>query len=236
MTLKSADRSDHPIAVESLPVVTDAASRACLSCHGPCCYEHNVSVSAADLRRLARGLAVPWQSLADIDHHPIGLFEGFRLDRGARHYYFLLKRRESGACLLLVEIDDRHRRCGVHALRPMPCRRYPLVDSDGPDGAELGAHAICPPEQAAIYRAGIGELRALVDEPQAERALYKRVLERWDQLARITPADAPLTPDDFYTWVCRVYDVIDALRTPERGDWQPDAYLRVDAFPLPGLD
>ncbi len=220
--------------VTSLPVL-DAASRACMSCHGPCCFGHSVPISGGDLWRLARGLGVPWQALVELDHHQIGLFDGFRLDRGARHYLFVLKRRASGACHLLIEIDDQHRRCGVHALRPMACRRYPLVDSDAPDGAEFGAHAICPPEKAEIYRAAIPDLRAQIDEPQGERALYQRVLWRWDHLARVTPTDAAMRPDDFYDWVSRVYDAIEPMRSGDRGAWQPAAYLLVDEFPLPGF-
>ncbi len=146
--------------VTRLPVL-DAASRACLSCHGPCCFEHTVPISGYDLWRLSSGLGVPWASLVELDFHTIMLYDGFRLDRGPRHWFFKLQRRESGACKLLVEIDDTHRRCGAHALRPGPCRRYPLVGGD--DAVEYGAHARCPEPQAAMYRAAAAGLASMVD-------------------------------------------------------------------------
>jgi Fe-S-cluster containining protein len=213
-----------------LPVL-DAASRACLSCHGPCCLEHVVPVSGYDLWRLARNLGVPWASVVELDFDKMPLNDGFRLDRGPKHYYFTLKRRESGACQFLVEIDGGYRRCGVHALRPGPCRRYPLVPSG--DGVELGNHAVCPEPQAAMYRAALGELRHLVDEPEAERALYHRVLERWDLLARFVPVETPLTFDQFYDWIARVYEAIEPLREGARESWQPRAEALAGEFPLP---
>jgi len=218
-----------------LPVL-DAASRACLSCHGPCCFEHVVPITAYDLWRLARNLGVPWASLVELDFHKIALNDGFRLDRGPKHYHYLLKRRESGACLFLVEIDDTHRRCGVHALRPGPCRRYPLVPADGEGGVEFGNHAICPEPQAAMYRAALGELRHLVDDSEAERVLYHRVLARWDLLARFVPVETPLSFDQFYEWIARVYEAIEPLREGPRAEWQPRAEALADEFPLPEIN
>lgn len=211
----------------------DASSRACLSCHGPCCFEYTVPISGFDLWRLAHNLGVPWASLVELDFHKIALYDGFRLDRGPKHYFFKLKRRESGACQLLVEIDGGYRRCGVHALRPGPCRRFPLVPSDGPDGVEFAEHADCPAPQAAIYRGALAELRHLVDEPEADRALYHRVLARWDLVPRFVPVETPLTVDQFYGWVSRVYQAIEPLREGARADWQPRAEALASEFPLP---
>jgi hypothetical protein len=214
----------------SLPVL-DAASRACSSCHGPCCFEYTVPVSGYDVWRLSSGLGVPWSSLVELDFHTVMLYDGFRLDRGPKHWFFKLKRRESGACLLLVELDDTHRRCGAHALRPGPCRRYPLFGGDG--GVELVEQAICPAPQAAMYRAAAVELAWMIDEPERDRALYHCALGRWDQLARVIPVDQPRTVDQFLDWIARVYQAIEPLRHGPRADWQPRAEALAAAFPLP---
>jgi hypothetical protein len=214
-----------------LPVV-DAATRACASCHGPCCFEHVVPISGYDLWRLARGLGVPWEALADTGVHRVPLFAGFRLDRGPDHHFFQLRRRASGACQLLVELESGHRRCGAHGLRPGACRLYPLVP-DRELGAALGEHAVCPDEPRAIYQGAAGELRALVDEDGADRQLDARARARWDVLARRVPVEAPLAVARYVEWTAHLYEAIERLRTVERGDWQLAAYALVDKFPLP---
>jgi Fe-S-cluster containining protein len=217
-----------------LPVL-DAASRICLSCHGPCCFEHAVPVTGYDLWRLTANLGVPWASLVELGFEKSALYDGFRLDRGPKHYHFTLKRRASGACEFLLELGDAYRRCGVHALRPGACRRYPLVPSDVPDGVEFGNHAICPEPQAARYRAALVELRPQAEEPDAEHGLYRHLLSRWDLLARFVPVETPLTVDQFCDWAAGVYQAIEPLREGARADWQPRAEKLVEEFPLPDV-
>jgi Fe-S-cluster containining protein len=222
--------------VNRLPVL-DAASRACHACHGPCCFEYSVPVTGFELCRLASGLGVPWRAIADLSSERDARHDAFRLDRGPAWHLFVLKRRASGACLFLVEIDDTHRRCGVHPLRPGPCRMYPLVVGD--DGLEIGEAALCPAEPAAIYQDALVELRPIADERLADRALYRRALARWEALAARTPAARPLTAEIFVDWIGRLAAALDPLRNTERGErgergaWQPAAYLLIDAFPLP---
>jgi Fe-S-cluster containining protein len=162
-------------------------------------------VSGFDLVRLCRGLGVPWDRLVELRHTDFPAFDGFRLDAGPRHHHFVLRRRENGACLLLVEIDDKHRRCGVHALRPDACRRYPLV-LDGSGAISLAEHARCPEPQARAYAAGAEDLRAAIAATEEERALYAIAVARWDQRART--ASMPLAPSLFLTWIGAVSDAL----------------------------
>jgi Fe-S-cluster containining protein len=212
-----------------LPVL-DAGSHACAGCHGPCCLHHEVPISGHDLWRLVRGLSVPWRDLVEVDADTHPLYDGFRLDRSSRYHYFRLRRRAHGACQLLVEIEGGHRRCGVHALRPSPCRLYPLVPALDAPFAEFSGHAQCPPPQAAAYRAAADELLPLVDDESAERMLWARVIDRWE--LRAMCAAQPIAVDDFVSWLGALYDRVDELRTTERGDWQLAAYALVDQFPL----
>ncbi|HEY7954966.1 MAG TPA: YkgJ family cysteine cluster protein [Polyangia bacterium] len=218
----------------SLPLLGDPATSACAGCAGDCCVQHVVPLSGYDLWRLSGGLGVPWDALVEIaeERHPLHF--GFRLDRGAVHYHFRLKRRASGACQLLLELPGGHRRCGVHGLRPGACRVYPLVARDPErDTLSIGGHAICPPERAARYLEAAPSLRSLLDEDGADDALYLRVLGRWDELARHTAVERPRTLDEFLGFIDKAYRAIEPLRAPERGAWQPAAYLLVDRLAVP---
>jgi Fe-S-cluster containining protein len=191
-----------------LPVL-DAGSRACASCHGPCCLAYIVPINGFDLVRLARGLGVPWERLVDLGFEDFPACDGFRLDGGPRHYHFRLKRRENGACILLLEIDETHRRCGVHALRPDGCRRYPLLALDDGSIGFAEDHAVCPEPQAQAYREARAELGPAVLATAEEREFYRQAVMYWDRRARREPRGAPLPVAVFVDWITNVYDTRD---------------------------
>lgn len=186
-------------------------------------------IGGYDLYRLTRGLGLPWRAVAELEQHRNSLFEGFRLDRGSVHHSFLLRRHDSGACRFLLDLDG-HRRCGVHALRPAPCRVYPLVQ-----GGELGEHAVCPDglrQRWAAAGAAGAHAETLADDT-AERVLYGRVRERWDLAAMRIPVERPLDADRFIEFLDGVYGAIDPLRSGARAAWEAEAARLIDEFPLP---
>jgi Fe-S-cluster containining protein len=194
-----------------------------------------VHLCGHDLWRLMRGLDLPWTAIAELAPlYPSPPPICFRLDRGPPRHCFTLRRKPSGPCHFLLELHGGLRRCGVHALRPWACRAYPLeVGRDAPDGA-LVFHAACPTNGLQKYVAALPELRPVLHDDRGEWLLYREVLRRWDQLAERVPEERPLTPDLFVEWTNRLYDGLEPLRRPERGEWQLDAYRFVAEFPLPG--
>jgi Fe-S-cluster containining protein len=181
-----------------LPLV-DPATDACRGCVTACCMEHEVEVNGFDLLRLLRGLGLPWDAVARIEGQASPMFFGFRLDSGPTHFHFFLRRRPSGACQFLLELDGGHRRCGVHALRPGACRIYPLLASEG--GSIVGSHVLCPPERRAMYEAARPSLQSLVDDDKAAQSRWALAIEAWDQTARTVPRESPLSPADLLAWL-----------------------------------
>lgn len=225
-----------PIA-HSLSVV-DPATHACSGCHGKCCVHHTVPLGGHDLYRLARTLELPWRDLVELEEHRIALHDGFRLDRGPVHYSFVLRRRESGACVLLLELPGGHRRCGAHGLRPDACRIYPLTRPPAPldpsatePRATLGGHVICPAPRLAIYRQSLPRLAPLLDEDDAERELYACVLARWDVLARTVRKNQTLPAERYVDWLFALYEELEPLR--EQKNFADAARAVVGEYPLP---
>lgn len=215
----------------------DPAARACATCHGMCCEVYTVAPSAIDLLGMMRALSLPWDAIAHVAEHPIPLDHGFRLDESDRRSAFLLRRRPEGACQFLLVLEGGQRRCGVHAVRPAACRTYPVGRLwHGPDDASalFREDAICPPEpQAEIYREAAPSLLPLIDADEAERALYRRILNRWDAWAARKPIAQPARIEELLAWVDDLSQKIAPLRTGPAGAWQPAAYQIVDDWPWP---
>lgn len=219
--------------------VIDPATHACSGCHGKCCVHHTVPLGGHDLYRLARTLELPWRDLVELEEHRIALHDGFRLDRGPVHYSFVLRRRENGACVLLLELPGGHRRCGAHALRPDACRIYPLTRPPAPSDGQaattprvaLGGHVICPAPRLAIYREALPALAPLLDEDDAERELYALILARWDLLARVVRKNQTLPAERYVDWLFALYEKLAPLRAQKK--FADAARAVIGEHPLP---
>ena len=219
----SPPMSDVPAHLVVLP---DAP---CDGCHGRCCAEHRVPIDGFELVRLWRAVGGAWRDLVDLECRRTPLFFGFRLDAGAEHWSLYLRRRDDGACRLLVGPVGAQR-CGVYAARPGACRSYPAaLDDDG--RPFVSGHAICPPERASAWAALLRRDAAIYDD-LADRELWAHALARWDLAVR----RAPRTADEFVSWIGSLDASIERLRAGERGAWQLAAYACIEAFPLPVSD
>jgi hypothetical protein len=182
-----------------------------------------VMLSGYDLWRLQRALGVPWDDLVTVG---VAFGDGFRLDGGPTRYGFRLKQKPSGACTFLVELPGGHSRCGVRGTMPAACRVYPYHVNLVEEWYDVyfGGNAVCPPAEAYQWKQRAPSVLPQLDEEVGERALYQRVLARWD-----TRVEAPVEAEAFVRFTARVYEAIEPLRRGERGEWQPAAYQLVDA-------
>ena len=216
----------------SLPVVSPSP---CFGCTTRCCFEYIVPINGHDLWRLCRTLALPWSELVTVRKTPDDWAESFTLDGGTDRYAFLLRKRRDGGCAMLMSLGGDQYRCGVHDARPLACRVYPFHPAwRAPTGVDFTQHALCPPPQRARFDAARGSFADDVVDQLGERALYVRVVSRWDEAARHRPHAAPYTIDDYVRWTLALYDELAPLRTTApRTTWQRRAEAWIAVYPLP---
>jgi Fe-S-cluster containining protein len=215
-----------------LPLAPDESP--CFGCSTPCCVEYVVPISGHDLWRLTRALGVPWQELVTLRRTPDDWVESFRLHAGGERQAFLLRKKPSGGCALLLELPDGSQRCGAHAARPLACRVYPFHSAwRAPTGIDFVPHALCPTIQRARYELRKGAMADEVIDTLAERALHIRAVERWEIAAGERTADSAFTADEYVAWLFRVFEAVEALRAGRREQWQPRALALIAGFLLP---
>ncbi|HNV70675.1 MAG TPA: YkgJ family cysteine cluster protein, partial [Candidatus Ozemobacteraceae bacterium] len=118
-------------------------SHPCLDCAVSCCQAFRIYVTAFDLSRISQRLGVapsefclPVQCAGDnLDHRHLA----FSL--GAEEHFLLGLRRRRQGCLFLMRIGHQ-RRCGIHDVRPLVCRSYPLAPYR--QKPVMARQALCP--------------------------------------------------------------------------------------------
>ncbi len=167
--------------------------KACTRCRtARCCTVFDPELTGPDLVRLATALAVPplaFCRLAPVRADDAGP-DGIRLG-GIETWEIRLRRTPAGEvpfpggarrCLFLMHLAPGIERCGVHPVRPMLCRTFPAAR----DAERLHvepAPAVCPeeawkglpPPEPELVAA----LEATFDAADAERARWRRFLDRW---------------------------------------------------------
>ncbi len=99
----------------------------CATCAGRCCREYRVQVTAADVRTLAAGTALPPADFVKLEECEADK-PGFRLRPGGpSNELHLIRHATTGGCVFLMEISPGLARCGVYAARPMVCRNFPTA-------------------------------------------------------------------------------------------------------------
>ncbi len=86
----------------------------CFRC-GVCCTKYHVHVSSLDAQRIVDVLGITWEEWLDKYTEP----------RWPRCDSYLLKRRDSGACIFLDEVEgNKLYTCRIHPFRPSSCREW----------------------------------------------------------------------------------------------------------------
>lgn len=108
----------------------------CTMCRSrSCCYHYRVSLTMADVRRIARALDLSPAQFTDYLESDGAAEQTFILDTSGTRYELILARsaepRRRGGCTFLVRTNEGVHRCGLGALRPHQCRLYPAFVEDG---------------------------------------------------------------------------------------------------------
>lgn len=166
----------------------------CAACTGDCCRRYKVGVTVADVRRVASGTAL----------HPeefITLLEdetGFRLrPDGPAFDLYLVRRKETGGCVFLMEIASGKARCGVYAHRPLVCSNFPTTLERG--AVAIRQDTVCGPDSWNLAAMELNTYRRDIERNRAAWSEHLRVVEAWN-----TAVDArrrERTPRELYDYL-----------------------------------
>lgn len=166
--------------------------RACDVCPARCCKSFAVELSLPDAVRFMDMLGLPFWAglrvLASTNPHAFAVEHDERMEHGLHAFagtaHLALRRTESGACGMLVDIGG-FERCGVYAARPAICRLYPLTWTS--ETARGGPGAILCPVPYAVTDAAERRFTADVEAAIAGWELHDEIVA---QLGPAKPLDA----------------------------------------------
>jgi hypothetical protein len=168
-----------------------------------CCVERTVRPTGGDIWRIATALQLrPERFLRAIPADPPD--DGFLLASHRAPQHLALARRPAkwrqGACAFLMLLGDDVARCGLGALRPLPCQAFPASAGSGaPHLAEAGACTCRSWTLADLDRPAVAALLAREAE---ERALDRQIVAQWNQSA----AGAEATLAEAAAYMLRAYE------------------------------
>jgi hypothetical protein len=146
-----------------------------------CCTLRTVLPTGGDIWRIATALQAPPESfLRAVPAEPPD--DGFRLASHASPQRLALARRPAklrqGACVFLLQLGDDAARCGLGALRPLPCQTFPAVGpAVAPSVAEQHGCTCRVWTLADIDRAAVA---ALLEREASERELDRQIAAGWN--------------------------------------------------------
>ncbi len=173
----------------------------CTGCEVDCCSHHVLPLSVVDAWRIHSELKLPFADFAALVPYPADApVWPVRLAKGRRALLALRRRRSS--CIFLHRIGP-HRRCAIHALRPMACRLFPfLPDADAQQKAPEGMMAQLPPSECPGRwprdGAAVAELDVMLAENEKNQDIDQQVLRIWHRQMNM-----PHNRDNFYIFLAQ---------------------------------
>ena len=177
-----------------------------LSCAAKrCCSVRTVRPTGRDIWRIATQLQVPPESFLRTVPAGNASEDAIVLDPHAQPVQVALARRavkgRQAACVFLMYVRDDLARCGLGALRPLPCQAFPAVRSGGMLDVREDHGCTCRAWTTAdLDRAAAAVLLA---EEADERERDRRLLQRWN--AQVMAADAAYTLADYCRYLVDAY-------------------------------
>lgn len=218
----------------------------CDGCDARCCRSYTVHVTGSDAYRIASGTGLEMIQFVGYLPQAERTDTGFLLEPGGPTYDLILETAPSGdarkPCLFLrVDPQTGAGRCGIYALRPGACRRFPAMRLDAAGDGAIGVRdgIVCPEGAWDGYPIDRLSWRVALAREERERELHAVVVAEWNARVEAARETAPRTVEqyldhlsDAYRWITRMRH---ALRPRESAG--PALLLRVGEalreFPRP---
>jgi Fe-S-cluster containining protein len=199
-------------------------SDTCATCNGNCCYNVIVRIMGYDAWRIKRAQALDFSQFVAAEPEADPKSDAFRI--GDAHYALFLAKNPAvpTACTFLMLFPDEICRCGIYAERPRVCSVYPMTLRFG--AVDLRSDVVCKASNWDMATLSYPKWRRALLEHNLESVAYFRVAQHWNHAA---PADATLA--DYYGYVERCFDRIDALRSDLGDDFEDLILHWQDASP-----
>jgi Fe-S-cluster containining protein len=218
----------------------------CDGCDARCCSSYAVHVTGEDAFRIARGTGLDMARFLAFRPQVERTDAGFLLERGAPTHDLVLETARTDdarkACLFLErDAATGEGRCGIYALRPGACRRFPAVrldDREGGGRVAVREGIVCPDGAWDCYPIDRLSWRVALAREGRDAELYAVVVGEWNARIEASRPNGPRTFEQFLDRLSDVYAWLAHLRRalPPRDCAGPGLLLRVgDALrELPG--
>lgn len=186
-------------------VTHSSIERTCLACREKrCCHYYRVSLTGADVWRIARHLQLPWydyivyQAMEEREARYFLLqSDGVYYDMWLHHTEYA---QEGTPCVFLVSTNDHHAVCGLGSLRPTQCASYPVYEAND-------VISLINDTEGCVRAWSYGDIdqreRQQVHRMNDELRVYEALVADWNQ--RITSRQLRFGFDEFYAYLMNEY-------------------------------
>lgn len=184
----------------------------CDLCDARCCSAYSVHVTGDDVWRIAGRLREPARAFLAYAPQAERTATGFLLAAGGPSHDLMLApakaAEERSPCVFLRSGDGGALRCGVYAIRPIACRRFPAARLDRAYGVRDGI--VCGPGAWAGHDMARLSWRVALGREAREVEAYAAVVAVWNaRVERLGPGGGRTVLDyldwleDAYGWLVR---------------------------------
>jgi Fe-S-cluster containining protein len=169
----------------------------CATCFGRCCRAYRVDVTAADVRKLARGTDLHPREFIRLSRCNAGK-AGFRLRPGGPDLELnLVRNQQTGACVFLMEIAPDLARCGCYTSRPLVCSNFPTMLARGTVAVRQDVK--CGPGAWNLATMDLRTLRRDLVRAEALYTEHKRLIAAWN--ATVDGGGRERSRDDLFEYL-----------------------------------
>lgn len=179
-----------------------------LSCAAKrCCSLRTVRPTGGDIWRIATQLQVPPESFVRTVPAEPDAPAGVLLAPEGQPVHLALARRpvtgRQAACVFLLQIGNDVARCGLGALRPLPCQAFPATGGRGV--LDISADHSCTCRDWSLADVDRVAVAALLEREAAERALDQRLIHEWNEQVAAAAAITQYSVADFCRHLLHAY-------------------------------
>ena len=223
----------HPPQWGSMATSAARAASPCDGCDARCCRSYTVHVTGADAFRIARGTGLEPIEFLRYLRQEARTDTGFQLEAGGSTFDLILETARTDdprkPCLFFrVDEATGEGRCGIYALRPGACRRFPAMRREG-GGVGVRDGIVCPDGAWEGHPIDRLSWRVALEREGRDAELYAVVVGEWNARVEAAPRRAPRTFEQYLDHLADAYRWISQLRQGlgPRGVAGPALLLRV---------